>query len=310
MSDMPSLSGLSLRDLDYAVAVARHGHFGRAAEQCGVSQPGLSEQIRKLESLLGCTLFERGRRGARLTTRGAALMPAIETLVRDGRALLEQARSAGDGLGASLSLGIIPTLGPYYMPGLLRVLRTDYPDIALRLTEEKTDVLTSDLLDHRLDIMIVALVENAPGLVCVPLFFEPFRLLVPADDPLSMATAVTAEDLARPDLLLLDSGHCLREQTLSLCRPSASDGRSPRLGASLEMLRHMVAAGEGVAVMPALAVDGPRDDTPLTRSVAFDDRAAGRVIAACWRRGDPRTHHFETISHLLRRSVASPLVPP
>ncbi|MFS3136602.1 LysR family transcriptional regulator, partial [Gluconacetobacter sacchari] len=149
-----SLAGLTLRDLDYVLAVSRTGHFGRAARLCGVSQPGLSEQIRKVEALLGCALFERGRRGARPTQRGATLIPLVERIVRDAHVLMEQAHGTGHDLSGSLALGIIPTLAPYYMPTLLRRIRAAHPDIALRLTEDRTPDLARHLLDYTLDIAI------------------------------------------------------------------------------------------------------------------------------------------------------------
>jgi len=296
-SNTLSLSGLSLRDLEYALSVAELGHFGRAAAACGVSQPGLSEQIRKLEAVLGCSLFERGRHGARLTTRGAALMPAIERVVVESRTLIESARADRGGLDGEVRLGIIPTLGPYYVPSLLRRMRETHPATTLRLSEERTAELAELVLNYTLDAMVVALPVDDARLTSYPLFFEPFRVLVPATHPLATRAAASAADLDKGEILLLDSGHCLRDQTISMCRvPGNTPGEGhPRVAASLEMLRHMVAAGEGIAVMPALAVD-QAEGYGLTRTLTLTDLSAGRMLGLVWRAADPRAPYFTALA--------------
>ncbi|GAA4477638.1 hydrogen peroxide-inducible genes activator [Gluconacetobacter asukensis] len=296
-----SLAGLTLRDLDYALAVSRTGHFGRAAQICGVSQPGLSEQIRKVEALLGCTLFERGRRGTRPTERGAALIPLIERIVRDAHVLMEQAHGTGHDLTGTLALGIIPTLAPYYMPTLLRHLRISHPDIALRLTEDRTAELARQLLDYTLDVAIAALPVPEAGITAAPLFFEPFRVLAPRTHPLATKSALSSADLDNADLILLDPGHCLRDQTLSLCSPAAlpqADLDGP-VATSVEMLRYMVDAGEGIAVMPALAVDTGTDARGFSRAIPFASSEIGRTIGLWWRTTDPRMPLFEKLARKL-----------
>lgn len=301
----PSLAGLSLRDLTYALTVSQTGHFGRAAELCGVSQPGLSEQIRKLEALLGCTLFERGRHGAHLTPRGRSLIPLIEQTLRNAQTLLEQARNAGTPLAGPLATGLIPTLAPYYVPSLLRALRTSHPEISLRLTEEKTETLESLLLSHSLDIIIAAL-PLAPGITAEPLFSEPFRLLVPENDPLATKSAVSENDIDPARLILLDPGNCLRDQTLSLCHlPAITAGTQPNpVATSIEMLRCMVEAGEGTAVMPALAVETARTSS-LSHAIPFTTPAAARTIALGWRQTDPRHKEFRALAESLRKAADS-----
>ncbi|GAA4498601.1 hydrogen peroxide-inducible genes activator [Gluconacetobacter tumulicola] len=295
-----SLAGLTLRDLDYVLAVGRTGHFGRAAQICGVSQPGLSEQIRKVEALLGCTLFERGRRGTRPTARGAALIPLIARIVRDAHVLMEQAHGTGHDLTGTLALGIIPTLAPYYMPALLRRLRTSHPDIALRLTEDRTAELSRRLLDYTLDIAIAALPVPEAGITSAPLFFEPFRVLAPRTHPLAAKSALSSTDLDHADLILLDPGHCLRDQTVSLCSPAPpqADLDGP-IATSVEMLRYMVDAGEGIAVMPALAVDTATDARGFSRAIPFASPDIGRTIGLWWRTTDPRTPLFEKLARAL-----------
>ncbi|MBB2205336.1 hydrogen peroxide-inducible genes activator [Gluconacetobacter takamatsuzukensis] len=303
-----SLAGLTLRDLDYVLTVSRTGHFGRAARLCGVSQPGLSEQIRKVESLLGCTLFERGRRGTRPTERGAALIPFVERIVRDAHILMEQAHGTAHDLAGPLALGIIPTLAPYYMPILLQRLRAAHPDIALRLTEDRTTELTRQLLDYTLDIAIAALPVPEPGITTVPLFFEPFRLLVPRAHPLAAKSALSAADLDSADLILLDAGHCLRDQTVSLCGPAAPphpDLDGP-IATSVEMLRYMVDAGEGIAVMPELAVNADTGARGFSRAMPFASPDIGRTIGLWWRATDPRAPLFGQLARELTMTIKAP----
>ena len=302
------LTGLSLRDLDYALAVAELNHFGRAAERCGVSQPGLSEQIRKLEAVLGTPLFERGRAGVHPTARGQALLRQIAVVVREARGLVQMARSQAGALDGPLDLGVIPTLGPYYVPLVLRDLRRVFPELVLRLQESQTGALLDGLARFTLDAALIALPLEQDGFAAAPLFFEPFRVLMPAGHPLGAAAALSLAALDAADLLLLEEGHCLREQTVSMCRPPTRTGPSAapesyRQATSLEMLRHMVAAGEGIALMPALAI---RDDPELSGLVQvrpIRDRDAGRIVVLAWRATDPRAADFERLAGILRENA-------
>jgi len=298
------LTGLSLRDLDYALAVFELGHFGRAAARCGVSQPGLSEQIRKLEAVLGTTLFERGRGRVAPTQAGQALLRQIATVVRESRALLEMARSRTDALEGPIDLGVIPTLGPYYIPLVLRDLRAQFPRLTLRLQEAQTTTLLDALARFTLDAALIALPAEAEGFASSPLFFEPFTALLPAGHRLAKHERVPLDALPADEMLLLEDGHCLREQAVSLCRvPPAARGATsagPRHATSLEMLRHMVAAGEGFALMPALAT---REASGLGELVALRplaDGNAGRTIGLVWRVSDPRAPDFKRLAGTLR----------
>ena len=303
------LTGLSLRDLDYALAVAELAHFGRAAERCGVSQPGLSEQIRKLEAILGTPLFERGRGGVHPTARGQALLRQIAVVVREARGLMQMARSQSGALNGPLDLGVIPTLGPYYIPLVLRDLRREFPELVLRLQENQTGTLLDSLARFALDVALIALPLEQDGIAAQPLFFEPFRVLMPAGHPLAVQTELSLSMLDAADLLLLEDGHCLREQTVSMCRPPVPASRAAtgpalyRHATSLEMLRHMVAAGEGFSLMPALAMREDPELSGLVQSRPILDRDAGRIIALAWRATDPRTHDFERLAEILRRNA-------
>jgi len=305
--NIPTLAGLSLRDLEYAVAVARHRHFGRAALQCGVSQPALSEQVRKLEALLGVVLFERGRRNIMPTARGEPLLRQAEGLVAAARALMEAARASAEPMTGEVQLGVISTLGPYYVPSVLRDVRAAFPGLQLRLREGQTAALMEALRLGELDAVLLALPVDAEGLVVEPLFVEPFHLACPADHRLAAAAAIRLADLHGPDLLLLEDGHCLRDQTLGLCGGRGIE-RHTRFASSLEMLRHMIAAGEGYSLFPLLALDA-RYDSELMVHRPLDDPRAGRTIGLVWRASEPRGDDFRALAEHLRRKLPEGLLP-
>jgi LysR family hydrogen peroxide-inducible transcriptional activator len=302
-----TLAGLSLRDLEYAVTVGRLRHFGRAAERCGVSQPGLSEQIRKLEGVLGTALFERGPQGVTPTPRGEALLARAEALVAAARELLEAGRAAARPLSGPLRLGVIATLGPYYMPLLLPRLRARFPDLDLRLEEGRTAGLVDRLRAGELDAVLLALPAPGDGLAAERLFFEPFRLLAPTGHPLAAQKRIGLEDLAGGDLLLLEDGHCLRDQALSLCRGVAGGSHAARFAASLEMLRHMIAAGEGYSLLPLLATSGREDLSALVACCPIDDAEAGRTVGLAWRQTNPRDAEFRELAQFLKDALPDEL---
>ncbi|MDQ2992282.1 MAG: LysR substrate-binding domain-containing protein [Candidatus Eremiobacteraeota bacterium] len=294
-----SIPSLSLRDLEYAVAVARERHFGRAAGYCGVSQAALSEQVRKLESVLGVALFERTTRKVEPTVRGAAILQQAEALLGDARRLLEDARRSAEPLTGELRLGVIATLGPYYMPSVIALGRRRFPQLALRLRESTTDELLRFLRHGELDAILVALPVPPDGLVAEPLFFEPFRLACPSEHELARRDRVRVRDLRRGSLLLMEDGHCLRDQALSLCDPQPRPNQS-RYASSLEMLRHMIAAGEGISVIPALAAADPSAMRGLIAYRELDDDRAGRAIALVWRATETRAGDLRKIATFMR----------
>jgi LysR family hydrogen peroxide-inducible transcriptional activator len=291
-------AGLSLRDLEYAVAVADLGHFGRAAERCGVSQAGLSEQVRKLEALLGCALFERTTRRIAVTPQGQVLLAQARCVLDAARVLVETAHARTDPLSGPIRLGVIATLGPYYLPGMMRGVRARWPALALQVQEGLTDSLTALLLAGELDLLLMALPAASDALATEPLFFEPFQAMLPADHALAGQESVALDDLATSGLLLLQEGHCLRDQALALCataRPSA------RFASSLEMLRHMIAAGEGHSLVPLLAVGERMDGLVSVRPLR--GAGAGRTIGLAWRASDPRGAAFRTLAAFLRTAA-------
>jgi LysR family hydrogen peroxide-inducible transcriptional activator len=294
-----SLAGLSLRDLQYAVTVAELRHFGRAADQCGVSQAGLSEQVRKLEGLLGVTLFERTTRRIMVTPEGEVLLRQARDVLSTARLLLETAQRRSGPLDGVMRIGVIATLGPYYVPGLLREVRTSFPRLELRLEEGRTTSLVQAVQASELDMVLLALPLSAEGIVTTPLFFEPFRAVLPAQHPLAARPRLEVKDLAGTGLLLLEEGHCLRDQALSLCGTSQRDQGS-RFASSLEMLRHMIAAGEGHSLVPLLATRGRTEFDGLVCVRDIDDPDVGRTIGIAWRASDPRAEAFSDVAAFLR----------
>jgi LysR family hydrogen peroxide-inducible transcriptional activator len=281
-----NLSGLSLRDLEYVVAVAEESHFGRAAERCNVSQPTLSVQVRKLEEALGLVLFERGNRRVMLTPAGQGIVRQARTVLAEAQRLLVL---ASEGRGAPLTgrlvLAAIQTLGPYLFPLVLRSLRQEFPLLALALSEARTAEILEGLRDGRIDAALLSLPVPSSGLTLSPLFIEPFLLACPADHALARGGALRARDIAGPDLLLLDEGNCLRDQTVAACGAGSAAGRH---ATSLETLRSMVAAGAGYTLLPALAAPTGPDPSGLTVTRGFDVDGPGRTIALAWRASDPR----------------------
>lgn len=301
------LAGLSLRDLEYAVAVADLRHFGRAAERCGVSQPALSEQIRKLEALLRISLFERSRKSVEVTPEGAVVLSQAREVVREARNLLASARSQGDPLSGPLRVGVIPTLGPYYLPAVLQSLRAAFPSLAMRLEEGMTDRIIERMQAGTLDLVLIALPAPVATLAAMPLFFEPFQIVAPEGHRMTQQPSICAADLQADDFLLLEEGHCLRDQSLALC--GAQRRQEGRSASSLEMLRHMIGAGEGFSLLPLLSVrdrpdlDGLATIRPvesISQGEAGDQTIPGRMIGLVWRARDPRGEAFRRFGAFLR----------
>lgn len=295
------LAGLSLRDLEYAVAVRRLRHFGRAAEHCNVSQPTLSEQIRKLECFLGLTLFERTRRRVDTTARGEALLARADRVLAEARGLLDLCREAGAPLAGPLALGAIETLGPYYLPHMLHRVRAEYPAVRLLLSEQKTAALLAALQAGDLDAALIALPAASEGVTTAPLFFEPFHLACPTGHRLETLPRLLLEDLEGDDLLLLEEGHCLRDQALALCQ--SPQGPRTRHATSVETLWHMIAAGEGYSLLPLLSLQGRDDLAGLVVRRPLADRRIGRSIGLAWRASDPRGAEFQALAAFLRRAA-------
>jgi LysR family transcriptional regulator, hydrogen peroxide-inducible genes activator len=291
-ADQGNLAGLSLRDLEYVVAVADLGNFMRAAERCHVTQPSLSVQIRRVETRLGTVIFERTTRRILVTEQGARLVEQIRKVLVEGRRLLDMALRPERAFGGTLRLSAIATLGPYYFPHVLGDIQKAFPDVALELGEGKTDDLVHALLRGELDVVLMSAPVTDTQVSCVAIFQEPFRLACRDDHPATTEKGDLWASLKPRERLLLEEGHCLREQALAACDDVAPDQRH---GTSLETLRYMVAAGEGCTLMPQLAttqVQGMRY-LPLP-----DDFA--RTIVLAWRKSDPRADDFRALARTLR----------
>ena len=299
---------MTLRELRYLVAVAETGHFGRAAAACGVSQPSLSAQVRKLEERLGLRVVERTSRRVVLTPEGAEIVAQARVVLDEAAKLQELARRSPDPLAGPLRLGAIPTLGPYLLPHLLPRLRAAYPELRLRPQEDLTAGLVERLLTGRLDAALLSLPAEGRGLEAGPLFREPFWAALPAGHRLAARERVAEEDLAGEPLMLLKDGHCLRDQALSLCRfqrPGGGGGGEEGpddafQAASLETLRHMVAAGAGCTLLPALAVTTGADWAGLVELRPFAPPVPGRTIGLVWRVSSPRRRAFRALAALVR----------
>ena len=250
-----------MRQLRYLQALTQHRHFGRAAEACAVTQPALSMQIRDLEKQLGVELVERRPGEAALTEIGIEVARRGDQLLTAARDLVDFARHRGRVLTGRLKLGIIPTLAPYLLPKLLPSLQTRYPELTVELRETQTKVLLEELAGGQLDVVMLALPVLDAEIETKALFDDPFLLAVPADDPLPESRLVSAQEIDQRRLILLEEGHCLRDQALAYCAGARSD-LPMRLGAtSLATVMQMVANGYGVTLVPEVAIDvGARDE--------------------------------------------------
>ena len=292
---------MNLRDLRYLVAVADHRHFGRAAQACFVSQPTLSTQIKKLEEELGVELLERSPRNVMLTAVGEQVVERAREVLREADGITEVARRAADPEAGTLRLGIFPTLAPYLLPHVVPLAHRRFPNLELLLVEEKTEEVLRQLRTGSLDAGVLALPVNEPQLHTEPLFEEDFVLAVPAEHPLAGHEGpATSALLAGESVLLLDEGHCLRDQALSVCSMAGARERTGFRATSLETLRQMVASGVGVTLLPELAVRPPvppSDDVVLLR---FAPPVPQRQIAMFWRRTSPYRSFLPDLAQVFR----------
>ncbi|MDZ7583951.1 MAG: hydrogen peroxide-inducible genes activator, partial [Thiobacillus sp.] len=290
---------MTLQELKYLVALADHGHFGRAAEACFITQSTLSTQIKKLEDFLGVTLFDRSLKRVTPTPIGQEILQAARSIVEESERIRELAKHAQDPMARTIHLGVIPTLGPYYLPHALTLVHKKHPDLRLLLREEMTPRILEHLANGKLDAGLLALPVNDDSLRVEPLFYEPFLAALPAGHPLTKRDALKVSDIINEKLLLLDEGHCLRDQALDVCG-SGSRGREEVRATSLETLRQMVAMGLGLTLLPALAVDaGPRVSKKAVEIRPFKSPPPGRTIALVWRRRAPFPETFEQLAQTL-----------
>lgn len=294
---------MNLRDLAYLIALADQRSFRLAAEICNVSQPTLSTQIRRLEQELGVTLVERAPRNLILTPAGAAAVARARRIHDELRQLRDEAAQHGAGGPGLLHLGVFPTLGPYFLPHVLPALTAACPGLSLKLTEEKSADLLTALIEGRIDAALLGERVSDSHVTGQPLFRESFRLAVPAGHALAGRAQIGPGDLAGQKLMLLEEGHCLRDQALALCRDSGAEEYDGFRGTSLETLRHMVIAGMGLTLMPGLACQHPLGQ-PHLESLGFADASIGRDIGLYWRKSSSQGPLMARLAQLMRDTMA------
>lgn len=299
---------ITLRQLRYLSALAKHGHFGRAAEACAVTQPALSMQIRDLERSLGAQLVERRPGEVLLTDIGREIVRRGDELLTGARDLMDYARHRAQPLTGRLTLGAIPSLAPYLLPRILPALQRRFPELRLELRETQTKLLLADLRSGALDAALLALPAGDDDMRTLPLFRDRFLLAVPADDPRAAQPFVTVEDIDQSRLILLEDGHCLRDQALAFCATAAGGLHGGVSGASfgassLSTVMQMVACGYGITLIPqiAAAVEG-RDDR--VKLLPLEEPQPGRSIGLVFRATSPRRADFEALGEVVQQAVA------
>ena len=298
---MSGYQGPTLRQMEYVLAVARTGKFGEAARECGVSQPALSKQIQEAEALAGGPLFERARPRALLTVRGEAFVKRAKRVLDDANMLVEAVQGCDHELGGELHLGVIPTIAPYLLPGLLGELREAHPSLLLVLHEAYTDEIMTALADGELDLVLLAMPIQEHRLVGEDLYEEPFSLLSPSGHRLAGTSRVKARELRDASLLLMDEGHCFRDQALEVCALAGAHERAQIRAASVSTLVRMVEAGVGATLVPMLSLRGEAHGVSGLNIRFFDDdEVVSRRIGLRWRDSDPREEAFRSLAKTIR----------
>jgi LysR family hydrogen peroxide-inducible transcriptional activator len=293
------MTNLTIRQMLYFDALAQTLHFGRAAELAGVTQPALSSQIAELEERLGCRLFERGGRSVRLTEEAAALQPRIESILAQIREVETLAKRGRRTMQGRFRLGMIPTVAPYLLPQVLPELKARFPELQLELREAVTMSLVSETTGGRIDGFVAALPLDHPGLVTETLFDDQFFLAVPEEDADFVAPPVPPESPALERLMLLEEGHCLRDQALKICGSVRPTALSSYGATSLTTLLQMVGHGLGVTLIPEMAAESSRVIRDL-KIVPFAEPVPSRKIALAWRRNSPRQEECRELAGILR----------
>ena len=294
---------MNLRDLRYFVALADTKHFGKAAERCYVSQPTLSAQIKKLENYLGVQLIERHPRRVQLTETGAKIVPLARRMLQESDEIVALARNEHDPLSGKINVALIPTIGPYLLPLAMRRLRKQLPRLKLMLYEYQTQPLLEKLRSGDIELGILALPVPMDGLESRQLYEEPFTIAVPNGSELAKKPNVKLEDLNGETVLLLEDGHCLRDQALDVCsRVDAKESEDYR-ATSLETLRQMVAAGLGITLLPELATRGPFGSGQGLTVKTFNRPVPFRTVGAVWRKSSARSEAINAICDVIETTM-------
>ena len=291
---------MNLRDLRYLVAVAEHRHFGRAAEACFVSQPTLSTQVKKLEEELGVVLIERTNRQVMLTPVGERIVAQAQRVLREVNQMVDIAQAYQDPFGGEFRLGIIPTVAPYLLPKILGPMRKAFPKLKTQLTEGQTQTITRMLRDGELDAVILALPAEEDNIEQVHLYKEPFYFAASKLHPKAGRKSVRLADLENEQVLLLEDGHCLRDQALAICTNAHAVENTNFRATSIETLRQMVAANIGITLMPELAIS-PK--TGPVRYLPFEGAQPHRNIGLCWRSSSTREQLLKELAVVLGQTM-------
>jgi LysR family hydrogen peroxide-inducible transcriptional activator len=294
---------MNLRDLRYLVAIAEYQHFGNAADACFVSQPTLSTQIKKLEQELGLILIERTNKQMMLTDTGREMVAKAKHILATVEEMRELAARHKDPEAGTLRLGIIPTLAPYLLPRIMGTVQERFPKLKILLYELQTPVILDKLPSGQLDAALLALPVDHTALESIPLFDEPFIAAIPHRHNLARYKKLEAKDLRGHNILLLEDGHCLRDQALDLCRKAGVDEVEGFRATSLETLRQMVASGAGITIVPQLAVAQDHSDAKRIRYIPFAEPQPSRTIVISFRRSSHRHYLAAELGTVIRNTV-------
>jgi LysR family hydrogen peroxide-inducible transcriptional activator len=291
----------TLKQLQYLVALRDHGHFGKAADACFVTQSTLSAGLRELEGLIGVMLVERTRRVVRFTPLGDRIAAKARRILREAEELADMARAAGKPLSGELRMGVIPTIAPFLLPGLLPRLRAEWPDLKLYLREEPSQAACDALHRGQLDCVLLALPFGCGEVEQAPLFDDRLWVAFPAGEAPSRAVEITPQSIDEDRLLLLEDGHCLKDHALAACNRPELRAEATMLGTSLHTMVQMVGNGLGLTIMPQMAVDAGILEGSGAVARPLKAEHAARHIALVWRKGSPREKEFRLLAEALAR---------
>ena len=294
---------MNLRELEYLVAIDDERHFNRAAERCFVSQPTLSGQLKKLEQELDVLLVERNTRKVLMTEVGSVIADQARKVLADIKTIRDIAGSYDNPMAGELNVGLIPTVAPYLLPIIMRPIKKQYPELKLWLHEYQTSVLLEKLKRADLDVLILALPVETEEFSELSLFNEAFELAVPMGTTLSKKQAISLDDIAHKEMLLLEEGHCLRGQALDVCFTAGATENTGFHASSMETLRHMVGEGMGMTLIPELAVPVKQSKRDSISYVPFKEPKPSRQIGMLYRKGSYREKAFENIQGIIQTAV-------
>ena len=294
----------TLKQLQYLVALRDHGHFGKAAEACFVTQSTLSAGLRELESLIGITLVERTRRVVRFTPLGLSIADKAQRVLREAEELSEMARAAGKPLSGEMRMGVIPTIAPFLLPHILPKLRTDWPDLKLFLREETSPAACDSLQRGQIDCILLALPYSCGEVDSAELFDDRLFVAFPAGEPENPPKQISPDAIDEGKLLLLEDGHCLKDHALAACNRPELRAEARMMGTSLHTLVQMVENGLGTTMLPEIAIDaGILRDTHIVAR-PLDAEHPSRTIALVWRKNSPREKDFRLLADAMREAAS------